>query len=58
MPSEYLEELQKLQDDVPRYESELAFKIVEEDLGSRFKDIFELVEDEPVAAASIGYVLF
>ena len=31
LPSEYLEELQKLQDDVPTFSNELAFSIVEED---------------------------
>ena len=56
LPSEYLEELQKLQDDVPRFSNELAFATVEEELGMKFDDVFELVEQEPVAAASIGQV--
>ncbi|CAB9527539.1 protein kinase UbiB [Seminavis robusta] len=56
LPSEYLEELQKLQDDVPRFSNELAFQTVEEELGVAFDDVFELVEEEPVAAASIGQV--
>jgi aarF domain-containing kinase len=56
LPSEYLEELQKLQDDVPRFSNELAFKTVEEELGVKFEDVFELVEQVPVAAASIGQV--
>jgi hypothetical protein len=52
LPSEYLEELQKLQDDVPRFENDVAFQRVEEELGDTFENIFELVESEPVAAAS------
>ena len=56
LPSEYLEELQKLQDDVPRFSNEKAFKTVEEELDISFGDVFELVEDEPIAAASIGQV--
>jgi len=56
LPSEYLDELQKLQDDVPRFSNELAFATVEEELGVDFGDVFELVEPEPVAAASIGQV--
>lgn len=56
LPSEYLEELQKLQDDVPRFSNEVAFRTVEEELGAAFEDVFELVEEEPVAAASIGQV--
>jgi predicted unusual protein kinase regulating ubiquinone biosynthesis (AarF/ABC1/UbiB family) len=56
LPSEYLEELQKLQDDVPRFSNKVAFQTVEEELGVAFEEVFELVEDEPVAAASIGQV--
>ena len=56
LPSEYLEELQKLQDDVPRFSNAVAFATVEEELGVNFDDVFELVQDEPVAAASIGQV--
>jgi hypothetical protein len=54
LPSEYLEELQKLQDDVPRFSNELAFATVEQELGVDFDDVFDLVQEEPVAAASIG----
>ena len=53
LPSEYLDELQKLQDDVPRFSNELAFKTVEEELGVAFEDVFELVEEEPVAAGEL-----
>ena len=56
LPSEYLEELQKLQDDVPRFSNELAFATVEDELKVSFDDVFELVEEEPIAAASIGQV--
>jgi ABC1 atypical kinase-like domain len=57
LPSEYLQELQKLQDDVPRFENSVAFRTVEEELGiDNFYDVFELVESEPIAAASIGQV--
>lgn len=56
LPGEYLEELQKLQDDVPTFSNELAFRIVESELGRKFDGVFELVEPEPVAAASIGQV--
>uniref|UniRef100_A0A7S4RL08 ABC1 atypical kinase-like domain-containing protein n=1 Tax=Ditylum brightwellii TaxID=49249 RepID=A0A7S4RL08_9STRA len=56
MPSEYLDELQKLQDDVPRFSNEVAFATVEEELKMKFEDVFELIETEPIAAASIGQV--
>lgn len=56
LPSEYLEALQKLQDDVPRFRNELAFETVEKELDINFADVFELENDEPIAAASIGQV--
>lgn len=56
MPSEYLDQLQKLQDDVPRFENEVALDTVEKELGIDFGDVFELVNPEPIAAASIGQV--
>ena len=57
LPNEYLEELQKLQDDVPRFSNQVAFKTVEEELEvESFSDVFELEYEEPVAAASIGQV--
>ena len=57
LPSEYLLELQKLQDDVPRFANNVAFRTVEMELGiEHFNDVFELVEPEPIAAASIGQV--
>lgn len=56
LPFEYLEELQKLQDDVPRFSNKIAFSTVEQELGVNFFDIFELVQEEPIAAASIGQV--
>ena len=56
LPKEYLDELQKLQDNVPTFSNDIAFKIVEEELNKEFDSVFELVEPEPVAAASIGQV--
>ena len=41
---------------MPRFSNEVAFQTVEEELGAAFDDVFELVEEEPVAAASIGQV--
>jgi len=56
LPKEYLNELQKLQDNVPTFSNDIAFKTVEEELNKEFDSVFELVEPEPVAAASIGQV--
>jgi len=56
LPSEYLEELQRLQDRLPPFPKEVAFAMVESELGVPFSEVFELVEPEPIAAASIGQV--
>ncbi|CAM9145939.1 unnamed protein product [Ascophyllum nodosum] len=56
LPKEYLDELQKLQDRVPAFSNKEAFAVVEEELGVPFEDVYELVEPEPIAAASIGQV--
>lgn len=49
LPSEYLDELQQLQDNVPTFGNDIAFHIVEEELKQKFGDVFELVEPEPIA---------
>jgi hypothetical protein len=56
LPSEYLEELSNLQDNLPRFSNQVAFETVQEELNVVFEDVFELVEELPVAAASIGQV--
>ncbi|CAM9657500.1 unnamed protein product [Ectocarpus sp. 4 AP-2014] len=56
LPKEYLDELQKLQDRVPAFSNKEAFSVVELELGVPFEDVYELVEPEPIAAASIGQV--
>ena len=56
LPKVYLDELQKLQDDVPRFADDVAFDIVYNELGVHFDELFELIGDGPVAAASIGQV--
>jgi hypothetical protein len=56
LPPEYLKELQKLQDRLPPFSNQKAFEIIEEQLGVPMSEVFERVEPEPVAAASIGQV--
>jgi predicted unusual protein kinase regulating ubiquinone biosynthesis (AarF/ABC1/UbiB family) len=55
-PIEYVTELQKLQDQVPEFDSEEAIALIESELG---KEIFALYRDFdhfPIAAASLGQV--
>ncbi|KAI0565175.1 hypothetical protein FGB62_21g452 [Gracilaria domingensis] len=56
LPKEYLDELQKLQDRLPPFENDTAFRLIEEELGKPVDQIFESIDPTPVAAASIGQV--
>ena len=51
-----MEELTKLQDRVPPFNSRLAFKIIEEESGRLIEETFSEISAEPIAAASIGQV--
>jgi len=56
LPIEYVNELQKLQDKVPEFDSQEAIALIESELG---KEIFALYRDFdhfPIAAASLGQV--
>ena len=56
LPVEYIQELAKLQDEVPAFPTEQARAIIERELRAKIDDIFEAFEDEPIAAASLGQV--
>jgi predicted unusual protein kinase regulating ubiquinone biosynthesis (AarF/ABC1/UbiB family) len=56
LPVEYIQELSKLQDEVPPFPTAVARAIVEAELGARIPDLFESFDDEPIAAASLGQV--
>ena len=45
-----------LEDRLPPFPKEAAFEIIRQELGVPFDEVFELVEPEPIAAASIGQV--
>ena len=49
-------ELQQLCDKVPCFDSKLAMKTIEAELGRPVMDVFSEITDEPVAAASLGQV--
>jgi len=49
-------ELQKLCDKVPSFDSAIAFRTIERELGATVDDIFSDITPEPVAAASLGQV--
>ncbi|CAM6086368.1 unnamed protein product [Calypogeia fissa] len=53
---DYMNELCTLQDDVPAFPSEEAFRMMEEELGSPLEQVFSKITATPVAAASLGQV--
>jgi len=55
-PSEYVEELAKLQDRVPAFSYEQAELIIQQDLGKSVTELFCSVDPIPLAAASLGQV--
>ena len=56
VPPSYLEELTTLQDKIPSFSNEVAFRFIEEELGSRPEDIYAELSPKPIAAASLGQV--
>lgn len=53
---DYLEELVKLQDQLPPFDNGLAYKIIETELERSVEEIFSELSPSPVAAASLGQV--
>jgi predicted unusual protein kinase regulating ubiquinone biosynthesis (AarF/ABC1/UbiB family) len=56
LPVEYIQELSKLQDEVPPFSTEEARAVVESELRARIEDLFADFENEPIAAASLAQV--
>jgi hypothetical protein len=53
---DYMEELCVLQDDVPSFPDDIAFQIIEENLGCPMEEALSAISEHPVAAASLGQV--
>lgn len=53
---DFLEELIKLQDQLPPFENAIANSIIEAQLGRTISEIFSEITPEPIAAASLGQV--
>ncbi|NEP16334.1 MAG: AarF/ABC1/UbiB kinase family protein, partial [Leptolyngbya sp. SIO4C1] len=53
---DFLDELVKLQDRLPAFPNEIAYRIIEADLGRTPEEVFSRLSAEPVAAASLGQV--
>lgn len=53
---DYLAELEKLQDQLPPFSTELAYEIIERELDRPLSDLYREISPVPVAAASLGQV--
>lgn len=56
IPADFLDELAKLQDDIPPFSIDEVQGIFQEELGRSPEEIFHYFDTEPLAAASIGQV--
>ncbi|MGQ4646086.1 AarF/UbiB family protein [Lyngbya aestuarii] len=56
VPPLFLEELSRLQDQLPAFPNEVAFQFIEEELGARPEQVYAELTPDPVAAASLGQV--
>jgi len=56
IPVEFIHELSKLQDSVPPFSFGEAETIIQRELGAPSSDVFEHIDAEPTASASIGQV--
>ena len=52
----YMEELARLQDQLPPFDNALAFQFIEEELNASPYDLYAEISSQPVAAASLGQV--
>jgi predicted unusual protein kinase regulating ubiquinone biosynthesis (AarF/ABC1/UbiB family) len=56
MKAAYLEELTKLQDQLPPFPNDVAFRFIEEELGAPPDQLYAELTEQPIAAASLGQV--
>ena len=56
MPPEFIEELATLQDNVPPLTEEQVVRVMEQELGVPWEDVFETIDAQPLAAGTIAQV--
>eukprot|EP00899_Mesostigma_viride_P010722 jgi/Mesvir1/19651/Mv09933-RA.3 len=54
--ADYMTELATLQDDVPQFPDEEAYRIIEREMGRPISAVFSQLSPKPIAAASLGQV--
>ena len=53
---DWLDELTRLQDDLPAFDHAIALRTIQDDLGAPVEQLFEDFPERPIAAASLGQV--
>lgn len=56
LPPEFIEELATLQDNVPPLTEEQVVRVMEQELGVPWEDVFESIDPKPMAAGTIAQV--
>ncbi len=56
LPPEYIKELATLQDDVPTLTEEQVVRVMEQELGVPWEDVFDHIDAQPLAAGTIAQV--
>ena len=56
VPPVYLNELTYLQDKLPSFPNEIAYRFIQEELGHSAQSIYKELSEKPIAAASLGQV--
>ncbi|WP_373527238.1 ABC1 kinase family protein [Nostoc sp.] len=56
VPPVFLEELTKLQDQLPPFPNEIAYQFITEELGAPPQEVYAELSAQPIAAASLGQV--
>ncbi|ABA21853.1 ABC-1 [Trichormus variabilis ATCC 29413] len=56
VPPIYLEELTRLQDQLPAFPNEIAYQFIQEELGQSPEEVYAELSAQPIAAASLGQV--
>jgi predicted unusual protein kinase regulating ubiquinone biosynthesis (AarF/ABC1/UbiB family)/nucleotide-binding universal stress UspA family protein len=56
LPQEYIEELATLQDNVPALREEEVVRVMEQELGVPWEDVFDSLDPQPLAAGTIAEV--